>query len=542
MAAEYESDEAAAEEISQLLYHLQVLMLAKGLSLEDVYKHLLARRVASRPPVHRPDARTPDPSRKRPPMLRVAVPNKGSLSEAASAMLAEAGYRQRRDTRELVMVDPDNDIEFFFLRPRDIAVYVGSGTPRRRHHRPRPAAGRRGSRPRSCCRSASPPPPSASPARWATSPPSRSSRASAWPPATTGCCASYLAERGIDAKVVRLDGAVESSVRLGVADAIADVVETGTTLQPPAWRSSASRSCESEAVLIRRTGADADAPPGVERSDPPPAGRPGGPPVRADGLRHPQGTGRAGRRPHPRPGIAHRLAAARRGWVAVRSMVPKQETNRIMDELYDLGARAILVSSIHACPPVTTRTTAPPTGPPTGAAASARCCPSPSGRRHPGGAAHLGVALLVAVLTTVAVLMPHDGASPWSTGDRVGHGVIGVLVFGAAGAAQPPQGGRRRRRPDRRQPDRQAAAGLGRGARGATAARRRLGPPRPRRRHHLAVMGIQPGIARQQALRDARQLRALAEALGEAPGERPGRQPNPRRMGAPAVLRAPRPQ
>ena len=77
-------------------------------------------------------------------MLRVAVPNKGSLSEAASAMLSEAGYRQRRDTRELVMVDPDNDIEFFFLRPRDIAVYVGPGNARRRHHRPRPPAGRRG--------------------------------------------------------------------------------------------------------------------------------------------------------------------------------------------------------------------------------------------------------------------------------------------------------------------------------------------------------------------------------------------------------------
>ncbi|MFB9799385.1 phosphoribosyl-ATP diphosphatase [Streptomonospora salina] len=40
MAAEYESDEAAAEEISQLLYHLQVLMLARGLRLEDVYRHL----------------------------------------------------------------------------------------------------------------------------------------------------------------------------------------------------------------------------------------------------------------------------------------------------------------------------------------------------------------------------------------------------------------------------------------------------------------------------------------------------------------------
>ncbi|GAB3206537.1 phosphoribosyl-ATP diphosphatase [Marinactinospora thermotolerans] len=40
MAAEYESDERAAEEVSQLLYHLQVLMLARGLRLEDVYRHL----------------------------------------------------------------------------------------------------------------------------------------------------------------------------------------------------------------------------------------------------------------------------------------------------------------------------------------------------------------------------------------------------------------------------------------------------------------------------------------------------------------------
>ena len=40
MAAEYQSDAETAEEISQLLYHLQVLMLAKGLTLADVYRHL----------------------------------------------------------------------------------------------------------------------------------------------------------------------------------------------------------------------------------------------------------------------------------------------------------------------------------------------------------------------------------------------------------------------------------------------------------------------------------------------------------------------
>ena len=61
-------------------------------------------------------------------MLRIAVPNKGSLSESAVDMLREAGYAIRRDTKELVVADPDNDAEFFYLRPRDIAIYVGSGT------------------------------------------------------------------------------------------------------------------------------------------------------------------------------------------------------------------------------------------------------------------------------------------------------------------------------------------------------------------------------------------------------------------------------
>jgi ATP phosphoribosyltransferase len=55
-------------------------------------------------------------------MLRIAVPNKGSLSEPASQMLTEAGYRQRSDSRELVLIDAENDTEFFFLRPRDIAI------------------------------------------------------------------------------------------------------------------------------------------------------------------------------------------------------------------------------------------------------------------------------------------------------------------------------------------------------------------------------------------------------------------------------------
>src|SRR5918998_1980645 len=62
------------------------------------------------------------------PVLRIAVPNKGVLSEPAAEMLAESGYRQRRSAKDLAVFDPDNDTEFFYLRPRDIAVYVASGT------------------------------------------------------------------------------------------------------------------------------------------------------------------------------------------------------------------------------------------------------------------------------------------------------------------------------------------------------------------------------------------------------------------------------
>src|SRR5262252_6510890 len=61
------------------------------------------------------------------PMLRVAVPNKGGLAPAAAQMLREAGYRQRTDDKDLTCIDAENQVEFFYLRPRDIATYVASG-------------------------------------------------------------------------------------------------------------------------------------------------------------------------------------------------------------------------------------------------------------------------------------------------------------------------------------------------------------------------------------------------------------------------------
>lgn len=182
-------------------------------------------------------------------MLRIAVPNKGSLSDSSVDLLAEAGYRSRRRGRELVLDDPQNEAQLFFLRPRDIAVYVGQG----RVHagitgRDLVADSPAGALElmglgfgRSKFRFAAPP-------QTATTIQDLQGRRVA--ASYDNLVRNYLAERGVQADVVHLDGAVESSVRLGVADAIADVVETGSTLRAAGLEVFGEAIMESEAVLI----------------------------------------------------------------------------------------------------------------------------------------------------------------------------------------------------------------------------------------------------------------------------------------------------
>ncbi|MEC5199762.1 ATP phosphoribosyltransferase [Arthrobacter sp. PL16] len=279
-------------------------------------------------------------------MLRVAVPNKGALSEAASSMLGEAGYRQRRDPRELVLVDPENEIEFFFLRPRDIAVYVGSGTldvgitgrDLFLDAQVKAAELMQLGFGASTFRFAGPV------GDFSTLEQLEGKRLAT---SYEGLLNDYLSERGITAAVVRLDGAVESSVRLGVADAIADVVETGNTLRAAGMEIFGEPILQSEAVLIGRAGVEAPA--GLDVL-----------------LRRLQGVLVARQyvmmdydvrkdlidaAAALTPGLESPTVSPLRDsdWVAVRSMVKRNQTNRIMDELYELGARAILVSTIHAC-------------------------------------------------------------------------------------------------------------------------------------------------------------------------------------------------
>src|SRR5690606_26248539 len=193
-------------------------------------------------------------------MLRIAVPNKGSLAETAAEMLAEAGYAGRRDSKTLHVIDAASDVEFFFLRPRDIATYVASGAldvgiTGRDLLRDVPHTAREIQSlgfAQSTFRFAAPP------GRFRTLEDLTGVRvASAYP----GLVDAFLRENGVEAVLVPLDGAVESAVQLGVADAIADVVETGTTLRQAGLEIFGPVIIGSEAVLISRPG-DAE---GTER-------------------------------------------------------------------------------------------------------------------------------------------------------------------------------------------------------------------------------------------------------------------------------------
>ncbi|MDN5791396.1 MAG: ATP phosphoribosyltransferase [Micrococcales bacterium] len=279
-------------------------------------------------------------------MLRIAVPNKGSLSEPTVEILREAGYRVRPDTKELIVNDPDNDVEFFYLRPRDIAVYVGSGTV------DAGITGRdllldSGSTAleimtlgfgRSTFRYA------AAPGLVARVEEIAGKRvATSYP----GLVRTDLEKRGLLAEVVRLDGAVETAITLGVADVIADVVETGTTLRAQGLEVFGEPILASDAVLIRGDR------PGVSQAIEVLKRRLAGVITARNFVMLDYDCPRhlIDRATALTPGLESPTVSPLQDedWVAVRAMVPQLGHNRLMDELYDAGARAILVTDIAAC-------------------------------------------------------------------------------------------------------------------------------------------------------------------------------------------------
>ena len=280
-----------------------------------------------------------------PDLLRIAVPNKGSLAQAAADMLRESGYRQRQDAKELTLVDTDNGAEFFYLRPRDIALYVGEGT------LDVGITGRdllldSGAKAeevmalgfgRSTFRFAGPE------GRYTELGQLHGTRIAT---SYVGLVQQFLAENGVEATVNRLDGAVESSVQLGVADVIADVVETGSTLGKAGLEIFGEPLLESEAVLVTRGGAT---PPGLDVFR-----------RRLEGVMVARSyvmmdydvpAEHVSEAVALTPGIESPTVSPlhREGWFAVRAMVPRATAQRVMDELWEVGARAILVTDIHAC-------------------------------------------------------------------------------------------------------------------------------------------------------------------------------------------------
>ncbi|AHI03099.1 ATP phosphoribosyltransferase [Corynebacterium falsenii DSM 44353] len=277
-------------------------------------------------------------------MLRVAVPNKGSLSEKATEILKEAGYATRGDSKSLTVADEANGVEFYFLRPKDIAIYIASG------HLDMGITGRDlaadcreevdellelgfGA---STFRYAAP-----ADEEWSIDKLEGKRIATSYP----NLVRKDLKERGISAEVIRLDGAVEISTRLGVAHAIADVVSTGRTLRKQGLKPFGEALCVSEAVIVGRKGATVTDEQRVLIK-------------RIEGILHAQ-TYLMLDYNVPRknldqvsaitPGLSAPTVAplANPEWVAVRAMVPRAQANSLMDELSALGAEAILASDIR---------------------------------------------------------------------------------------------------------------------------------------------------------------------------------------------------
>ena len=281
------------------------------------------------------------------PLLKVAVPNKGALSDAAAEMLHEAGYAQRSDPKELVLFDEANGVEFFYLRPRDIAVYVGEGTL---------DVGITG---RDMLLDSGAPATEVMPlgfgrSRFRFAAPAGSEMtveglhdlrlATSYP----GLVGAYLKERGVVTRLIPLDGAVETAIRLGVADVIADVVETGTTLRQAGLELFGDPILESEAILIRRTRAESPA--GSGSAGAPAERRPGRPQLRDDGLRR----RRPGGRRRPVPSLPDWSRPRCRRWPG-RAGTPYApwcrgpRRSRSWTTCGPSGARAILVTDIAAC-------------------------------------------------------------------------------------------------------------------------------------------------------------------------------------------------
>lgn len=281
-------------------------------------------------------------------MLQIALPNKGALSEGAVTLADEAGYHCRRRGRELAVRDNEHGVEFVFLRPRDIATYVSKGiidlgvtgldltydSEADVEHVMDLGFGK---------------------ARFCYAVPKSSDKTPDDFTSDTRIATSYdtlvrqdLEKRGVDAQVVPLDGAVEISIQLGVADAIADVVQTGRTIDEAGLKTTGDPILRSQAVLVAQNGTTANREKAQRFAE------------RVKGIlvareyvvvEYDLPEDRLDEAREITPGIESPTVSplSKEGWVAVKAMVRRSRANEIMDNLSEIGARGIIITTIRTC-------------------------------------------------------------------------------------------------------------------------------------------------------------------------------------------------
>lgn len=276
-------------------------------------------------------------------MIKVALPNKGMLFDPTQDLLKACGYKASKPYKTLTSIDLQNGIEFFFLRPSDIPMYVGRGII---------DAGITGIDFNAEANS---------PAIKVLDLPYGASKLCAAVPNDSSIASlSDLKESSIatsfpnivnqfyqkQMNIIKLEGAVEISVNLGVADAVVDVVETGTTLKQAGLRILGEPLFKSNAALFTHPDKQND--------------------IKVNTLiRRIEGKLVASsymmieynvpsqflsKACELTPGLDSPTISQlhNQDWYAVKAMVLQDDANEIMDQLWAMGCRSVLLFTIKS--------------------------------------------------------------------------------------------------------------------------------------------------------------------------------------------------
>lgn len=277
-------------------------------------------------------------------MIKVALPNKGVLFEPTLDLLQACGYRVSRAGGTLTSFDIENEVEFYFLRPGDIPLYVSNGIldagvtgkdfVAEKAQTPALLVDLAYGHSRLCA---------AVPADSALRTLEDVAKATM---ATSFPCITRSRFPGQDLRLVELEGAVEIAVRLGIAEAVVDVVDTGKTLREAGLRIVGEPLFRSNAALFAH--------PGREFLDEVTTMR-----ARIEGklvalaymmVEYDCPGVLLSQACAITPGIESPTVAPLQteGWYAVKAMIRKREAHRIMDDLSKLGCKGILLTTIES--------------------------------------------------------------------------------------------------------------------------------------------------------------------------------------------------